>query len=850
MQELVKKEENDNLFMNKFIHSLRSGTAIALCLSIVIAPTSRVWASKTLITQGLVEEEKAAASYAALGINCFYGRGVEQDKKRALGFLLKAKKLGFLLKAEELGHKSGEIFYALGVKKNTGDDGGSADAEALTYFLEAEKCNHYESGELFYKIGVIYNKGAKKVPKDHKKANEYFRKGIKVKHAASSAALGINCFYGRGVEQDKKQALGYFLEAEELGHKSGENVPKALSSSSLEATGEIFYALGWLYNNGEGGAQQNYYKANKYFKRGCAEGNAASSAALGINYYFGHGVNQDRRWARYYLEERADDLLERANFHLERAKDKYPEEGEMLAPWGEMLAPWGEKFVLLGRMYGNGEGVNQDCAKENRYYEKARALQHAQASRFLGLTYYYGRGVAVDKKRACELFEEAEARGHEEGEMFTLLGRIYSNGEGGKRDHTKANRYHEKANSYYEKVNSHYEKARDLEDAEASMLLGLNYYYGRGLAVDKKKARELFEEAKVRGHEDAQMSVLMGLIYEKGEGIEQNFAEAKYYYQEARGLQYAEAFKLLGNLYYYGRGVDVDKRKAREFFEVAEARGHEDRQMFDHLALIYAKGEGAKQDYDKANSYYEKSRNLKRAGASVLLGLNYYCRRGWAEDKQKERKLLEEAEKRGQKDGKILNALGDKYYRSQDYQQAKSYFEEGRNKGNATSIRNLGLCYFEGKGVEKDLSKARELFEEAAEKGHKSGEMFYALGRLYNYGQGGAQQSYYKANEYFKEGINRGYFASYVDLGLNYFYGYGVPQDYKKALKYLEKAKTNGWESGEMFYALGWLYNYGQGGAQIDLAKARDYFQNGNNNGYAASYVDLGLNYFFGWVGF
>ena len=95
--------------------------------------------------------------------------------------------------------------------------------------------------------------------------------------------------------------------------------------------------------------------------------------------------------------------------------------------------------------------------------------------------------------------------------------------------------------------------------------------------------------------------------------------------------------------------------------------------------------------------------------------------------------------------------LGDTYYDLQDYPNAKKYVEMGCNKGNgdlaqAESCYNLGLMYYNGKGVRQDDAKAAELYKKAC--GMKYGDACNNLGRLYDRGEG-VRQDKSIAKEYY-----------------------------------------------------------------------------------------------------
>ena len=60
--------------------------------------------------------------------------------------------------------------------------------------------------------------------------------------------------------------------------------------------------------------------------------------------------------------------------------------------------------------------------------------------------------------------------------------------------------------------------------------------------------------------------------------------------------------------------------------------------------------------------------------------------------------------------------LGDKAYREENYTEAAKYFLQIAEKENAEVLFKLGEMYYEGKGVEKNISKAFEYYEKSIEK--------------------------------------------------------------------------------------------------------------------------------------
>ena len=80
-------------------------------------------------------------------------------------------------------------------------------------------------------------------------------------------------------------------------------------------------------------------------------------------------------------------------------------------------------------------------------------------------------------------------------------------------------------------------------------------------------------------------------------------------------------------------------------------------------------------------------------------------------------------------------------------------FQTGADRGNATSMANLGLLYEKGFGVAQDYAKAREWYEKAAAEGNEIA-MGY-LGLLYEKGFGVAQD-FDKAREWYEKAAEKG----------------------------------------------------------------------------------------------
>ncbi|GAA7164451.1 hypothetical protein HpMS118_02150 [Helicobacter pylori] len=101
-----------------------------------------------------------------------------------------------------------------------------------------------------------------------------------------------------------------------------------------------------------------------------------------------------------------------------------------------------------------------------------------------------------------------------------------------------------------------------------------------------------------------------------------------------------------------------------------------------------------------------------------------------------------------------LVLLGIKSYEKQDFSKAKGYFEKACDLNISGGCGALGVLYYNGEGVEKNLIKAAYFYSKACEL--KEGDGCGALGALYYNGDGVKQDSK-KAAALFEKACKLGY---------------------------------------------------------------------------------------------
>jgi uncharacterized protein len=115
--------------------------------------------------------------------------------------------------------------------------------------------------------------------------------------------------------------------------------------------------------------------------------------------------------------------------------------------------------------------------------------------------------------------------------------------------------------------------------------------------------------------------------------------------------------------------------------------------------------------------------------------------------------------------------------------------------GNAEAQYHLGMTYWVGEGVDKDVNKAVKYFESAAAAGDPLGA--YKLGCLYDGQDGVMDRDTTKALKYKLMAANAGYALAQQDVASLY----AERSEYDPALSWLEKAAKQGTTGALMAYA-------------------------------------------------
>ena len=322
------------------------------------------------------------------------------------------------------------------------------------------------------------------------------------------------------------------------------------------------YALGWMYESGQGTAQ-SYPQAAYWYQKAAEQGDMAAQYVLATMYSKGMGVVLDQQQAVKWL-------LKAAN------------QGDAIAQF------------QLGTHFQKGVGVKQDDSESFLWFSKSAEQGHLSAQISLGKLYQTGRGTQQDYKLAIYWFERAATQGDALGQF--QLASMYEYGRGTAQDYIQAKSF------YLKSANNHY--------APSAYKVAEFYEQGKTGTTDFKEAVKWYEKAATKGNSAAQFK--LGAIYLNGTGVEQNIHSAIEWYYNAAQQDHAQAAYQLGTIYDKGitdkngkQIVKIDYYKAAQYYQRASKLGYNP--AYARLAFLYENGLGIPVDPERALSLYQKS---------------------------------------------------------------------------------------------------------------------------------------------------------------------------------------------------------------------------------------------------
>lgn len=252
---------------------------------------------------------------------------------------------------------------------------------------------------------------------------------------------------------------------------------------------------------------------------------------------------------------------------------------------------------------------------------------------------------------------------------------------------------------------------------------------GAGTTKDYAKALSLYRLASKKGNSDGLVSE--ALLYQDGKGVDQDYRKALELNQKAAELGNPMGMHNLALMYENGEGTPTDYNKAMSWYQKAAALHNHSSET--NIGSLYANGWGVPQDYKQAFVWASRGAEAGVPKAEYLVGMHYHYGLGVTKDLKKAISWYTRASQHGE--AYAWTGLGDLYGRAMkppDFDQAFQNYERAVELGEPTAAVNLGLLYESGLGTKKDLHKAFDLYNTAAQAYEVSG--YFQLARMYKDG--------------------------------------------------------------------------------------------------------------------
>lgn len=417
----------------------------------------------------------------------------------------------------------------------------------LNYHMENAKNGNMYSQNI---IGEYYLNGDM-LPRNTKKAVEWFKKAAIQGYDKAEYNLGLCYYNGWGVNKDYKQAANYFKESLNNDYISDnsdvDSVEGYIPELSVETINEESYEeeYGEEYEeeiSSEAAAQydlaqlhieeNNIKEAIKCLTLAAKEGHPYAQGQLAQLYAEVHDYENALFWYKKendYLASNANigDMLYSMAFY---ADDKnYPTFLQEAVNRGNINA-----LPDLASLYAMGELVERDDNKAVELFS-----QYAQYLNTSLLDYY---GVSKQDITIADVYYYI-AR-----EWFHIS----------------------RGNNDIEPRMQYIKKAAEHGHALAQLNMGYEYNNGDeycGIKQDYSEAAKWFKKAAEHGNVYAQF--MLGDYYNEGKGVEKDLTQAFQWYKKAADQDLGDALYQLGEYYTNGHGVKKDKKLANEYYQKA-----------------------------------------------------------------------------------------------------------------------------------------------------------------------------------------------------------------------------------------------------------------------------------------
>ncbi len=491
-----------------------------------------------------------------------------------------------------------------------------------------------------YKEARNYLYGTKTAPPDPQKAFALMSAEAATGNGFAMHDLGRMYLSGLGCGADEAVAQEWF----------GKAFAAFTAKEKTEKKKDYFqYRIGKLYSFGYG-VEQDYTKAAEWYEKAVSENNPFAAYSLSSLYRRGQGVAQDDEKA-FSLYRMAAEHETKPNAYAMYELGRMYQGGIGTAPDKEKSTEWyaaaykgflsieqnmadDKLYYRIGQMNLTGTGTEKDLSKAKEYFEKAAALDNADALYGLGRLHLNKDFVERDTQKALDYLITAAQKGHSYAQY--TLGKLFLKGEIVKQNVDYALRWLEEAvrqdntdaqcllgkvllqgeviEQDADRAATLLKKAVESGSSYAAYLLGKAYLDGTVLLRDIPEAIRLLTESADKGFTPAEY--LLGKLLYRGEVIPQNIGKALFYLERAAEKEQPYAAYLAGKILLTEDTVK-NVPKAIRLLKIAAEHGNDFAEY--QLGKLYLYGKDVQQDYAEAIRWLTSSAEHGNQYAEQLL---------------------------------------------------------------------------------------------------------------------------------------------------------------------------------------------------------------------------------------
>ncbi|WP_455365622.1 tetratricopeptide repeat protein [Kaarinaea lacus] len=252
-------------------------------------------------------------------------------------------------------------------------------------------------------------------------------------------------------------------------------------------------------------------------------------------------------------------------------------------------------------------------------------------------------------------------------------------------------------------------------------------------------------------HNDASAQYLVGRNYLKGKSVKQDIHKAIKWFERAAKQNHAKAQYQLGKIYLYGQQVKPDRSQALIYLNRAAENNELDAQY--ELANYYLMGNPGNEEYKQAVKWLRRAVARDHVRAHYVLGKLVYEGKGIPADTHDAIELLSLAAENGLPEAsrylsQVKSANPDLTHPTDNNQAAdipspvatantttiEDAPQQAQVEPDANEYYRMGLAALTADDTNRQVNKAAEYFQKAADKNH--GKAQYQLAKLYKQGIG------------------------------------------------------------------------------------------------------------------